>query len=93
MGVYISGMEISKKCSECLFWTITSCTATFQGEKSCPLIEASEPHGRLIDADALIDLLKEVGFGERSLFEIIAGSAVLAAIDEAPTIIPSSEEK
>lgn len=58
----------------------------------CPLIEAPEPHGRLIDADALIDLLKEVGFGERSLFEIIAGSAVLAAIDEAPTIIPSSEE-
>lgn len=93
MGVYIKGMEMPKKCSECPFWTITSCTATFQGKKSCPLIEVPEPHGRLIDADELIDLLKEVGFGERSIFEIIAGSAVLAAIDEAPTIIPSSEEE
>lgn len=53
MAVLIEGMEMPKSCKECKFWSITSCIASYQGEKSCPLIEVPEPHGRLIDKDAL----------------------------------------
>ena len=58
MAILIKGMEMPKSCKECKFWSITSCIASYQGEKSCPLIEVPEPHGRCIDADALAEDLK-----------------------------------
>lgn len=53
-GIYISGMEMPTSCTGCKFWSITSCIASYQGEKSCPLIEVPERHGRLIIKDGEI---------------------------------------
>ena len=74
MGVYITGMEMPKNCEECQcsYWTegvhhdycqaVGYDTEIHYGEKDrpqwCPLIEIPEPHGRLIDADALLEDMK-----------------------------------
>ena len=69
MSVLIKGMEMPKHCTECLFWhdgIWEHCILNeeiqngdlpeFEGQypHNCPLVEVSEPHGRLIDADAVI---------------------------------------
>lgn len=66
-GIYIPGMEMPKNCEECSIksWDTEDYVCPFSGistlcisrQDSCPLI-AVQDHGRLIDADALIDDLK-----------------------------------
>lgn len=63
MGVYIKGMEMPKDCIVCPFgWN--GCNKqhdfVYMGSRPdfCPNIDVHEPHGRLIDADALIEDLK-----------------------------------
>lgn len=46
----------------------------------CPLISVTEPHGRLIDADALCDGL-------------VSNHPVVIHANAAPTIIPAEEER
>lgn len=53
----------------------------------CPLIEVPEPHGRLIDADAVFDNLERTGWYNNADRDI-AEDLVL----DAPTVIPASEE-
>lgn len=61
MSVLIKGMEMPKNCRECRFGYDGKCFAEqpfhrfFMGDThKCPLIELP-PHGRLIDADALME--------------------------------------
>lgn len=56
---------------------------TVQKPDWCPLIEIPAPHGRLIDADKL----------RKKFEELHAYSWVLRNIDNAPTIIPATEEE
>ena len=56
----------------------------------CPLVEGPTPHGRLIDADALLNLLDNCMFPS----DMVTTSAVRMAtnwIKDAPTIIPAEE--
>ena len=102
MGVYIKGMEMPQSCSGCRFWTITSCIASYQGEKSCPLIEVPEPHGRLGDLDVLEDMvIKEKHFCAKTaakheiiveLYKSFGLHDAELMIEAAPTVIPASEE-
>lgn len=66
MGVYIKGMEMPKQCGYCQFCHTEDfeswCCYTGREDilfdaipEWCPLTEVAEPHGRLIDADALVD--------------------------------------
>ena len=71
MSVLIKGMEMPKSCYVCPFCDYVSArcdavkgnpyTQESRYEKRddfCPLIEVPEPHGRMIDADALVEDLK-----------------------------------
>ena len=61
MSVLIKGMETQKNCGWCPLRG--SCVHRIYMEcrpEDCPLIEVPEPHGRLIDADALCASHKEV---------------------------------
>lgn len=69
MSVLIKGMEMPKACGLCPFDDYGYCTrakrysggsATHGRASFCPLVELSEKHGRLIDADALIAEWKDV---------------------------------
>ena len=63
----------------------------------CPLVPISQ-HGRLIDADTMIasvkrqaDFLKSMGGDLATMAEILE-KGILQEIENAPTIIPASEE-
>ena len=70
MGVYIKGMKMPKSCFECDLYNDESNFCKAQKEympfasfgrdykdADCPMVEVSEPHGRLIDADTVIEKL------------------------------------
>lgn len=80
MGVYVKGMEKSRRCYGCMAYRHSIrgdeydyCTALdrkYNDNKfdlnpftdkfgDCPLIEVSEPHGRLIDENDVIDAIHE----------------------------------
>lgn len=55
MSVIVKGMEMPQNCIECH----VRCRLYLNGRKfrhpDCPLIEIPTPHGRLIDADKLLE--------------------------------------
>ena len=65
MGVYIKGMKMPKNCIECPFsdheaWCLIPGDPKMRYycpkeeiSEHCPLVEVSESHGRLIDADEI----------------------------------------
>ena len=55
MGLYIPNVEMPKSCDDCPHPTCTLWQSVNGGERNekCPLVELP-PHGRLVDADALI---------------------------------------
>lgn len=101
MSVYIEGMEMPDSCNHC-FVTPGCCPAVRKRIKSdkpgykwipanyrhedCPLIEVPEPHGRLIDADAIA--LKDGPYDYDDWCQW-----ALRQYQGAPTIIPASEEE
>ena len=65
MGVYIKGMRMPENCSECpvalsgKYCRINKTCETFKAlpirPNHCPLVALPEKHGRLIDAEELIE--------------------------------------
>ena len=101
MSVYIKDMKMPQNCDHC-FVTPGCCPAIRKRIKSdtpgytwipanyrhedCPLIPVQEPHGRLIDADAL-QTSTAVPLNGKSFRYVHVNN-----INNAPTIIPASEE-
>lgn len=94
MGVYVEGMEIPETCIECINsglrtaircseWTkISAGLRENHRALSCPLVEVPEPHGRLIDADALD---YKLGASDRDIY-------VKYTLEEEPTVIEAEGE-
>ena len=107
MSVLIKGMEMPKNCNKCPlhFYEgqgICSCRALPAIEddeilkpwkhkrKDCPLVPVP-PHGRLIDADALIKSLSlDEDDAENGASLVMA--IFLEVLKAAPAVIPASEE-
>lgn len=104
MGVYIKGMDMPKTCRDCGYcWVrkdMKNCEAKYglpisndrwdmERASFCPLTEVPEPHGRLIDADALADDLEADGkeFGD----EMKLNCASWLRSNATPTVIERSE--
>ena len=102
MSILIRGMEMPPNCQECLFgdalmgkgfcW-VYNCKVleeyfmTDSKPSWCPLAELP-PHGRLIDADALIDKLASTKATNRNAFGVyMLYSVIVKFIDESPTIV------
>jgi hypothetical protein len=100
MGFYVptnKDVKFPKACEQCYFYDGLLCcvldTYIYDPENKhgeCPLIEV-QPHGDLIDRDALTAKFKEMGLGEHSLIERLFADGVYVMIDYAPTIIPAEE--
>lgn len=98
MGIYIKGMEMPKKCYGCFQEyhpvNLLSGTCKLTGESTdgfaykrredCPLIEVSEPHGRLIDADMAYQETMKYGNHFRK--------SVLKTIENMQTVIERSDK-
>ena len=66
MSVLIKGMEMPETCEDCIFFTskpVSRCTllgniiSSFDDDRlsDCPMVEIETPHGRLIDADTIME--------------------------------------
>ena len=93
--IVIRGMEMPKKCGECkaficyrqwagdsgdCFCGITKIDVKEDARNAdCPLVQLTEGHGRLIDADALSDKMKKTA----RYFDIRYD------LNEAPTVVPA----
>lgn len=121
MSVLIKGMEMPKTCEECaLNYDSCACIKTgsrfFRGRETefdpfkgrledCPLVPVP-PHGRLIDADALGQSIKESIDECHKWANEVEGGEMYARVSQslgtfvelslrvkaAPTIIPASDE-
>lgn len=96
MGIYINGMEMPKDCDSCRIRDIIGCElwkpmGVNEIHPYCPLTEIPEPHGRLIDADALADDLEADGkeFGD----EMKLNCASWLRSNATPTVIESEVEE
>ena len=70
---------------ECPFYAINKLDYQNERFEKCPLVEVKEPHGRLIDADALVNTVYYTNISE-SVKEFIAD-----LIGIAPTVIEAEE--
>ena len=86
MSILIEGMEMPGNCAGC-FMRISGCRKRIYQEcrpKGCPLVEVPTPHGRLADADALLERLQATAIAP-------VPSWIRAEIIIAPTIIEAEE--
>ena len=106
MGIYINGMEMPKCCDDCWALDedgdYPRCRITEEQRgytfnirerkmSKCPLTEMPEPHGRLIDADALVEVAEQYEL-EGGTFCIDSVEDLYAWLyDDAPTVIEGSE--
>ena len=89
MGIYIKDMEMPKDCGECHFCHAEGfkswCCPTEREDilfdaipEWCPLTEVPEPHGRLIDADACIDYIRN---NNQQAWEALAYAPTIDAVE------------
>lgn len=113
MSILIEDMEMPQNCEECdvkavckNYWKLIR--EQYTRPSWCSLIEVPEPHGKLIDADALAkDLNFDVENDQRALdqmdfvgkerehvqFDKDCKQNCMRYLSEAPTIIPASEKE
>ena len=99
MSVLIKGMEMPMVCDDCWaldeYGDYPRCRITEeqrgynfrireQRMEHCPLVEVPTPHGRLIDADALLMDANKLRYGEGWLITV-------ENIEAAPTVIEAED--
>ena len=104
MSLIIRGVNLPEKCENCPCYDYIDyvcraddCFAPFDVEnpeersEHCPLIEIRTPHGRLIDADRLMEVIEKNSYLLKGYYNSLENGMFLTgikqAIDEAPTII------
>lgn len=98
MSIVLKGVDMPERCQDCpcatcwdLYKYSTICAADEKEPDiiydailpSCPAVQLPKKHGRLIDADELLERLKESGN--------YVSPAVLSYIETAPTIIEAED--
>ncbi len=96
MSVLIKGMEMPKDCVSCRWHARWGCEITgivTNAVQGCPLVDIPTPHGRLIDADALMHEFAEfVRASNNSDFaDVPTWNDAVSLLGSAPAIIEAEE--
>jgi hypothetical protein len=103
MGINLPDMEMPISCAKCKLFGEYGCPfigavgyALTRGKRNedCPLVPVP-PHGRLIDADANLSVFRRVldnPYTDHGKIDTAMLKACIKTFEEAPTIIPESEE-
>ena len=103
MGVYIKGMEMPKACEFCFIvgecenkhYVLVKDGADYiprRVKENCPLVDVPEPHGRLIDADALANDLDYDAEHYEEDHEMKSNCASWLRSNATPTVIEAEGE-
>ena len=107
MGVFIKGMEMPKSCWRCTLSQLYEkprvmlvCKITheevlrYKIDSNCPLVEVPTPHGRLIDADAILGKINAIISAHPDEADLYEQDAVIVRdwLRSEPTIIESEGE-
>lgn len=103
MSILIKGKKMPKRCLDCpcFDYEYAECQVNVVAtrENGCPLVEVPTPHGRLIDADKLVDAIAslipmptDVGPYELGFCDGI-GRVQIELEDSAPTVIEAEEAR
>lgn len=97
MSLLINGMDMPKNCYHCRFNYDGLChalrssfTYIHENDISCPLFEIPTPHGRLIDADRLIAVLKSTTAISQCDYDLF--NHIVGLIEHQPTVIEKEKE-
>lgn len=113
MGVVINGLSMPKNCllcpccvgegigagrqHYCQAIDDEPCVSETYRPKNCPLVEIPTPHGRLIDADRLMEVIEKNSYLLKGYYNSLENGMFLTgikqAIDESPTIIEAEVSK
>jgi hypothetical protein len=102
MGLYIPKMKMPKNCYDCQIESyVPNCpvymyySATeYMKERhpDCPVVEITEPHGRLIDANDVTERIRQ-RLGIRNIDYLLEAEKPIAmSIDSSPTVIEAEGE-
>ena len=108
MSVIVKGMEMPENCMSCPFpsvgvdWYYCYCPGVdgkaydFEQSKTvpddCPLIALPDKHGRLVDADALIEQMEADAEHMDEPYARMIYSAAISDVRHAPTIVEAEGE-
>lgn len=71
--------------------------SNYERPEHCPLVEVPEPHGRLVDADKLVDAIADAipsAITDSYDFGVCDGIGKMQiALEDAPTVIEAEEEE
>lgn len=97
MSVLIKGFKMPTHCIDCVLeedgycFLINDVVEPLDRPRSCPLVEAPTPHGRLVDADKL----EKTAFGRAEkkgdFFNAADRVITFSDIEAAPTVIEGEE--
>ena len=94
MGVYIPNMKMPAACVKCRFCTAFECFASgeyikdhYKRNDDCPLVAVKEPHGDLIDRDALIKKARVIHSYDCDGFEFEYMGVLDGTLVDAPTVL------
>lgn len=101
MSVLIKGMKMPKTCMDCPFadgeygWcdvdnSIGMCND--ERSKDCPLVALPDKHGRLVDADALIEQMEADAEHMDEPYAKMMYCAAISDVRHAPTIVEAEGE-
>lgn len=91
--ILIKNMKMPRSCYQCFYFASgCSCNKHRTGRpQDCPLVEVATPHGRLIDAGALLESIKEARKKDPEIEDVYIDDYFMVAewVVSSPTIIES----
>lgn len=95
MSLLIKGVDMPKKCFSCeMYGPMKGCCGLTDGRfehplkkrrTDCPLVEIPTPHGRLIDSDRLIAVMKSTTAISQNNYDLF--NHIVGLIEHQPTVI------
>lgn len=94
MSILITGIDMPTKGNPITVLIYPDGTAEWEAQNKAGIAVPVPPHGRLIDADALMEIIKAHDYPLRAHFNSTDNGmftiGIQQAVDDAPTIIPAS---
>ena len=97
MSIIVKGMEMPKNCTRCDYIGLNAAigcsvmSGTNGRATDCPLVALPEKHGRLVDADAIVNAMNNMNVGGEVF--VTAVEYVKLIMNDADTIVEAEDSE